>query len=135
MPLVREGQPGRFRRLLGLKRVLAANLAVFAMVAWGFSGEFIRDRNAREEVDRLRARAEALEAKNLELAELGERYSTPESLERQARLKLNLRKPGEEVVVVREGAGVPEDGPAPARSQDSGRPRSNPQRWWHYFFH
>ena len=135
MPLAREGQSGRFRRLIGLKRVLAANLVVFAVVGWGFSGEVMRDRTMQKEVDRLKSQADELEVKNLELAELSKRFSTTEMLERQARLKLNLRKPGEEVVVVRQGNGQPGGGdPVPARAVDGGPPRSNLGRWWHYFF-
>ncbi len=129
-------QPGRLGRLLGLKRVLIANLVVFALVGWGFSGEYIRNREAQQEVDRLKAQADELEAKNTEIADLGKKFSTSEMLEREARLKLNLRKPGEEVVVVQAGPGGSGAGnPVPARASGKAPPPSNLARWWQYFFH
>lgn len=130
------GQPGRLGRLLGFKRVLVANLVIFAVVGWGFSGEYIRNREVQREVDRLKAQADELEAKNTEIADLGKRYSTNEMLEREARLKLNLRKPGEEVVVVQAGPGRADAGqPVPARAVGKAEPPSNLGRWWQYFFH
>ncbi|MEY4744450.1 MAG: Septum formation initiator [Candidatus Parcubacteria bacterium] len=126
---------GRIGRLLGLKRVLVANLVVFAVVGWGFSGEYIRNREAQKEVDRLKAQADELEAKNAEIADLGKRASTADVLEREARLKLNLRKPGEQVVVVEAGPGLAAGGnPVPARAVGQGKPSSNLARWWKYFF-
>ncbi len=130
------GQPGRVGRLLGLKRVLVANLVIFAVVGWGFSGEYMRNREAQKEVDRLKAQADELDAKNTEIADLGKRYSTGEMLEREGRLKLNLQKPGEEVVVVQVGPGHAAGAdPVPARAVGKGVPTSNLARWWKYFFH
>ncbi len=124
-------------QLLGLKRVMALNIALFVLIAWGFSGELLRNKDMQGEVDRLQAQADELAAKNSELAELGKRMSDPQELERQARLKLNLRKPGEEVVVIK-GVGdsslssAPDSAIMPAQN---GPDQSNAQKWWHYFFH
>jgi len=129
-----EPQPGRFRRLIGLKRVLFANLVVFAIIGWGFSGEMLRNRDMQREIDRLKEEAAQLETKNAELAQLSDRASSRQVLEQQARLKLNLQKPGEQVVVVRPGPGRAEDEPVPVRPVSEDEPKSNPGRWWHYFF-
>ena len=129
-----EPQPGRFRRLIGLKRVLFANLVVFALIGWGFSGEVLRNRDMQREIDRLKGEESQLVTKNGELAELSQRASSREVLEQQARLKLNLQKPGEQVVVVRPGPGRSDDDPVPARASPKDEHRSNPARWWHYFF-
>ncbi|HTM68775.1 MAG TPA: septum formation initiator family protein [Candidatus Binatia bacterium] len=127
-------QPGRFRRLLGLKRVLIANLAVFAVIAWGFSGEFLRNREMQKEIDSLQTEASGLENKNAELADTSARASSRGVLEQEARTKLNLRKPGEEVVVVSPGPGHEGADATPVRPEAKDEPRSNPARWWHYFF-
>ena len=134
MPQQQTPQPGKFRRLIGLKRTLIVNGAVFALVAWGLSGEFLRNREMRHEIERLQQDADGLEAKNAELAETSERSSSRGVLEKEARTKLNLQRPGEQVVVVRPGPGRPEADPVPARGQGKDEPRSNPARWWHYFF-
>lgn len=126
----------KFGQLLGLKRVMALNIALFVLVAWGFSGELLRNRDMQTEVDRLQAQADELAAKNSELAELGKRMSDPQELERQARLKLNLRKPGEEVVVIK-GVGGADAQATPAADVVPAvkeQPKSNLEKWWHYFF-
>jgi cell division protein FtsB len=136
MPAPRENQPGRIGRFLGLKRVLAANVALFALIGWGFSGELMRNRDMQDEIDRLAARAAELETKNSDLEALGERMRDGALLEKQAREKLNLRRPGEEVVVVKEGmpkSALPADAVA-ARETRHGEPSSNVSRWWQYFF-
>ena len=132
-----DKEPFRLSRFFGLKRVLIANVAVFILVGWGFAGEYLRNHEMQQEVDRLKGQAEELEAKNLELARLGERFSTPEMVEREARTKLNLQKPGEEVVVVQGNlASTPVPPPPPEGSVQAGDERlPNPVRWWRYFFH
>lgn len=132
----RDNQPGRISRFLGLKRVLAANVALFALIGWGFSGEIMRNRGMQEEIDRLAERAAELETKNSELESLGERMREGALLEKQAREKLNLRRPGEEVVVVKDvpaALSLPEEA-VQARAVGFADPSSNLARWWQYFF-
>jgi cell division protein FtsB len=128
-------QPNRFIRLLGLKRLLVANVVLFALVVWGFSGEYLRNRDAQAEVDRLQTQADALSAQNAQLADLGTRDADPQILEKEARLKLDMREPGEHVVVV---DGADDGGDAPAEQAVSraapAPPQSNAEQWWHYFF-
>lgn len=137
MPVSRDdNQPGRIGRFLGLKRVLAANVALFALIGWGFSGELMRNRDMQDEIDRLAARAGELETENSDLEALGQRMREGALLEKQAREKLNLRRPGEEVVVVKDAppsAALPADA-APARQTGTSEPSSNLSRWWQYFF-
>ena len=92
----------------------------------------------QKEIDRLQARAEILVVKNTELREQGKNTQAVGILEHEARLKLNLQKPGEEVVIVRDSTteNKPETDGVREKSQNepfvsSG---SHPQKWWHYFF-
>lgn len=131
----REGLKGFFRR----KSVLAVNLGVLVLVAWGFGGEYVRNRDMESEIGQLRAQAEGLEARNLELAQLAKRLDDPEIIEREARLKLNLQRPGEEVVVVRdlspargEGEIAAADGEVQVRQEPE--EVSNARKWFRHFF-
>lgn len=130
-----ETESGGIIRMLGLKRVLAANVAIFALVGWGLAGEYLRNREMQKEIDRLETRANGLQEKNGELADVTERFGSQAVLEREARLKLNLQKPGEAVVVVRDAAPRPV---AEAGGNDAGgsgaATGSNAAKWWHYFF-
>lgn len=130
-----EKETGGILKFLGLKRVLAANIAIFALVGWGFAGEYLRNREMQQEIDSLEGRAASLQEKNDKLAEATERFGSTAVIEREARLKLNLQKPGETVVVVRETAKLQDSedpaGPAPEGESRGG---TNPSKWWHYFF-
>lgn len=126
------------RSLFRRKSFLALNLGVLLLIAWGFTGEYMRNKDLVNEVDTLEQRSQELTAHNLKLAELADRLSDPEMVEREARLKLNLQKPGEEVVVVRDvtpaamahAADAPEGGGDPVE----GPRESNPRKWLRHFF-
>lgn len=88
--------------LLRKKKLLAVNIIAVFLLAWGFVGEYVRSRDMQSEIDRLETEAVELREHNEELALMSERYSTSSMLEREARMKLNMKMPGEEVVVIRE---------------------------------
>jgi len=136
MPRPTPTQPSRIRRFFGLKKLLVANVIAFALVAWGFSGEYVRYRRMEGEIDRLRQEASQLEQKNSELTEIGSRLSAGTMLEREARVKLNLRRPGEEVVVIRgDVTAHAEAQDAAARAALDAEARApNHVKWWRYFF-
>ncbi len=125
-------------RFLGLKRVLVANAVIFAIVLWGITGEFLRNRDMQREVDRLAAQTSAMEKQNAEVEDMGKRFSSGAMLEREARTKLNLQKPGEQVVVVRTTGMEERADIARTKIMDGAeaqlRPMSNVARWWRYFF-
>lgn len=116
---------------LGLKRTFAATLAFALLIGWGLVGEYLRSRDMQQEIDRLEARAQEMADKNRTLAVLGSTVSSEAMLEREARLKMNLQKPGEQVVVVNGASGAARTETVPAA--DPVAP-SNAAKWWRYFF-
>ena len=124
-------------RFLGLKRVLFANAVIFAIVIWGLAGEFLRNRDMQREFDHLDTQAKAIEKQNAEVEDMGKRLSSGAMLEREARTKLNLQKPGEQVVVVRTSGTAnqaDEIGHGTEKNAVDTASVSNIVRWWHYFF-
>jgi cell division protein FtsB len=116
------------------KTLLAANLALLVLVGWGFGGEFMRNRDMQGDIDRLRAQADALESKNFEIARIGQGLTSSDALEREARLKLGLQRPGESVIIIKDNQPPPPASPADAAKQDTRQRVSNAQKWWRYFF-
>lgn len=104
--------------------------SVFA-VGSGLISLSLRNRSIDADLARLDAEARTLETRNVELVELLKRFETSGFLEREARLKLNLQKPGETVVVVERAAAA---GTSTARAVPFRIHRSNAERWWLYFF-
>src|SRR3990167_8055961 len=96
------------RRVLGFRYFVAVNLVLAILIGGALTREYLRQRENRSDIAALRAQADALSARQLQLLELGTTLQTESAIEREARLKLGLKKPGETVVVVRaEAPGYP----------------------------
>jgi len=80
---------------------------------------------------------ESLEGKKLALSELINRLDSPDALDKEARTRLDLRQPGERVIILR-GMGDPgswqDDAPAQTASAPAPDTRDNARRWFDYFF-
>lgn len=107
---------------------LIAVLAVLAALSCaGFAREYFRSRQIDAEIRSLNDEARRLQVRNFQISSLEASLRNGEYLEREARLKLGLRKEGEQVVVLRKG-----DAPAlsrgmPVAAQEPGW--SNPRKW------
>lgn len=87
----------------------------------------------------MQSEIERLEGRKLTLAELIRRLDSPDAIDKEARTRLGLRKPGERVIILR---GV--DDPAtwqevdPDLAVEAGGvladDRTNARRWLDYFF-
>jgi cell division protein FtsB len=124
----------RINDLLRRKTLLVANLAFLALAGWGFGGEFMRNRDMQQDIDRLQAQADSLESKNFEIARIGRGLTSSDALEREARLKLGLQRPGESVIIIKDT-----QPPPPAKLADNATPDAQPRvsnalKWWRYFF-
>lgn len=111
---------------------MAAAAAVFLLCAWGFAGEYSRDRELSKEIVRLQAEASALEEGNVKAAEKARSLAGDQAAEREARLKLGLMRPGEEVLVIR---GDPQAASPAAGAPPPSEPPPVWRKWWNYFFH
>ena len=118
---------------LGRKRVMAAAAAVFLLSAWGFAGEYSRNRELSAEIVSLQSQASGLEAANVLAAQQSRDLASDQAAEREARMKLGLMRPGEEVVVIR-------GEPSPASADELSAAPAPVQlpiwrKWLKYFFH
>ncbi len=111
--------------------VAAGSLTVFFMVA--IIREIVRTATVRRQVSRLQQELSNETQRQSELQDLIGYLGSPTFQEREARLKLGLKKSGERVIVIPDGSnanqanvnGQPGQPPAAA---------SIPHRWWQYFF-
>ncbi|HPF95321.1 MAG: septum formation initiator family protein [Candidatus Magasanikbacteria bacterium] len=92
-----------------------------------------------QELKRMQNEIEQLEGRKLELAELLNRLDSPDALDKEARTRLGLKKPGERVIILRGFDGASSTwtdqgvmmAPAPSSTTET---RSNPVLWFDYFF-
>lgn len=131
-------------RLLELRLLTVALLLLLGFLAVSFGREMIRSRSIAKDVARLQAQAASLEAKHLEITRLADTFQTEAFVEREGRLKLGLKKSGEEVVVIQSQSapmvaeGTSSDPPEGEVAEGGGETASstisNPEKWWLYFF-
>ena len=130
------------QRLIRWRFLIIVNVLVIVFLGMSLGRETVRSRSIQTQISELQAQAQALTARNIEISELRTAMQTEAFIEREARLKLGLKKPGETVVVVQDGLGGQEASTADPSDPlgyvvdnlDDGRAVANPTRWWYYFF-
>ncbi|MBU1037365.1 septum formation initiator family protein [Patescibacteria group bacterium] len=127
------------KRILSSKFLLLLSLFILIFFSVNLVKEVINRRDLKKEVNKLQGEINNLEEKNKELADLIGYFESIEFVETEARTKLNLRKPGEKIII------IPEEGtPTSTEEKITSAPEnliasqagalSNPQKWWNYFF-
>ena len=132
-----------FERLIRWRLLLVVNLLVIVFLGLALSREVVRSRSINAQIAQLQAQADELAAQNIDLSQLRTAMQTESYIEREARLKLGMKKPGETVVVVQEGTGADRRVGEIADARDpldlvlDGQEKiavANPMKWWYYFF-
>lgn len=83
------------------------------------------------EINRLKAQVASLEKSNRDLSKLLEMLKDDSFLEKQARAQLNLKKQGEEVVIITKEKKAQKTQTA---SKQSPPTQTNLWKWWQFFF-
>ena len=113
--------------------VAGSLIIVFAV---DMARETLKSRQVRRQIKTLRQAVAREEDRHRQLDQLIAYLASPTFQEREARLKLGLKKPGERVFVVPPGAvnsgGILESGQTVRSTVDE--QQSMAQRWWQYFF-
>ena len=138
-----RGHKNWLRRILAFRFLFLINLVIFGFLSWSFGREFLRNRQIQQDISALQTQPDTLQARNLEVTRLHTALQTESSIEREARLKLGLKKPGEHVVVIRAEAHVDHLAVTAGGATDpfgllggNGTTHvANPLKWWYYFFH
>jgi len=120
-----------FYRLFSSQRFLAIVGLIFLLVIlFPLAKTYSQKRLIEKEIEDVKLEINEYEQKNKELEELIVYLQSNQSLEEQARLSLNLKKPGEQVIVI-EDKKVDSNPVQTASSQNN---INNLSKWWNYFF-
>ena len=127
-------QQSFWKRFFVSRWFLVVGIVLLVLLGLAYSRAFYQNYQIRQEIQRLSAESEKLQAKKFELKDMLNYVQSPGFVERKARTELNLMKAGEKMVVIN-GAGA---GTATSRQTAEGMVRSpelsNPRKWWRYFF-
>ncbi len=133
------------QRIVKWRFFFVVNLLLVVFLGMTLGREFFRTREIQNEINELQAQADSLATRNIALSELQTAVQTESFIEREARLKLGMKKPGEKVVVVQEvekgqtgQKGENQDVSDPLGlvldTQESQPRIANATKWWYYFF-
>ena len=106
-------------------------LVIFILVIIAAGREGYRNYKINQEIRNLQDKIEALQKSKEELAEMEKYLQSDEFLEKEARLKLNLIREGEKLVIIKRSE---ESKSEEAKSEEKNERISNIQKWWEYFF-
>ncbi len=135
------------QRVIRWRFLFIVNMLVIVFFGLTIGREYMRTYSIQKEIEQLQAQAESLTARNSSLSELQTAVQTASYIEREARLKLGLKKEGEQVVVIQQqDVSNPDavtettvDSTDPLQyvlSQNEEQPSvANATKWWYYFFH
>ena len=123
-------------RALRWSLIMAGCGALLLVLGVSTVRESYREWRVDQEIRDLQAQVEAFEHRKLELTEIIQRFQSAETLDREARLRLGLRKPGERVVILRDGGNAPAwNAPQNFSGPSEGAvSTSNLTKWFRYFF-
>lgn len=118
------------KRFFGSRLFLLIALVCVILVAIGYIRAYYQDYKIRQEINALQDEVKRLEYKKLESMEILKYVTSDAFVEEKARTELNLKKPGEGVIVVTN----PEIDSVqkPDLGVDTTH-LSNPVKWWYYF--
>ena len=112
------------------KFFLAVVLGLVVFVGFSVVKERREQQTNKDRVDALRQEVADLSGKNTELAQMIKYFQSEEYVEREAREKLNLQKPGEKVVIVPEENGLR----GAVMGDGDEMEKHNWEKWIDYFF-
>lgn len=124
------------KKTLAAKFFMFAGIVALITIAVFLGKEFYRKRQIQSEINNLQAEAARINRENLRIGDKITYLESRDYQQREAKDKLNLQNPNENVVVIKPG--VTKGQPAANKDAPSAlmpTPEiSNPKKWWNYFF-
>ena len=134
------------RTLLNPKILALIGLIIIILISIPLAKNISRRYRVNQEIKDLEREIADLEDNNINLKEFINYLASDQFVEKQARLNLGLKKPGEEAAVIKTENVNGEQGQGEAAvstifnavGSDKNQPTeilNNPQKWWKYFFY
>lgn len=130
-------QGGKGKAII-LRIITAFCLAGIIFVFFSVYKEIGKKKAVQEEITKLQEEAEKINRENLNLQEKIAYFESRDYKEREAKDKLNLQNPGENLVVIKpnlaKGEAIPDKLATVSRQEETVDQTPNYKKWWDYFF-
>ena len=118
-------------RFFSSQRFLALiGLVFLVIILFPLARTYSQRRLVEREIEEVKKQIADYESQNKQLTELAAYLQSEQSLEEQARLNLNMKKPGEAVIVIDNS----KNPIAKSATAATGEPVGNIVKWWRYYF-
>ena len=118
-------------KFLYSKYSLFALSVIFFLLIIALGRESYFNYQTNQEIKELQKKIENLQKDNVELTETEKYFQSEEFLEKEARLKLNLIREGEKLIIVKEEE---KNSVEEQSEEEKSESVSNFRNWWRYFF-
>lgn len=137
-----EKEKNWFRKILSSKLILGGTIILLIFISVALGKAVYKRYQIQKEIALIQAEIQKAEGKNKELARLLEYLDTSSFQEKMARQKLNLKREGENVVVIpvkKKGEEVilgenNQNNNNEPLAETKTNKFENPKKWWYYFF-
>ncbi len=133
--MTRNTSTSSLRRFFTSRLFLFIIFAVIALIIFGSIRTYYQDYKVKQEIASLQKEVEQLQKKKFQSMELLEYVTSNAFVEEKARTELNLKKPGEHVLILPNVQKDVEVKKNNSQNPESGQNLSNPIKWWYYFIH
>lgn len=122
-----------YRKILKSKLTFLVLIPIILALLFSISQRIYYQYQARTEFNELIGQVEILKKQKSDLESLIGYYNDKDNLEKEARIRLNVKKPGENVVIVLPRA-TSTGGSGKLSSVSEMKVLPNWQQWWYYFW-
>ncbi|PIW76037.1 MAG: hypothetical protein CO001_03460 [Candidatus Portnoybacteria bacterium CG_4_8_14_3_um_filter_40_10] len=138
-------QGTKIKKILGSRITLFLLLLGFIWLVLNAVDIYYKKYKINKQIQDLKTQIASAEKSNQQISEMIDYLGSQSFLEKQAREKLNMKKPGEEVVIIepprQQATSVPEVLPGYNETeknnnltQEPPKPESKLVKWWRFFF-
>ena len=121
-----------FKRFFASRLFLVISLVVVIAIAFGYARGYYQDYKIKQEIRELEEEVRNLETKKIESLDILQYVTSDDFIEEKARTELNLKAPGEKVLVFnREDDKYNEE----RIGLNQNEVIKNPKKWFYYFLH
>lgn len=142
--MIQQSDKNIIKKFLSSKIFLFLAVFILIYLIINLGRESYRKYQLTKEIDSLKTEIERLEGSNQQMANLMDYFKEDSFLEKEARLKLNLKKPEEKVIIISDYFDSKTDLDASTNnsnntgtemfSGDTNEESSNYWKWWEHFF-
>lgn len=131
----RNPQSSLLRRFFTSRLFLVVIFTVIGLIIFGSIRTYYQDYKVKQEIASLRDEVDQLQKKKFQSMELLEYVTSDAFVEEKARTELNLKKPGEHVLIIPNTPKVETAQQRAPEISESGQNLTNPIKWYYYFIH